>query len=44
MMNMQQSGELGKVLEEAKVLVPIEVPEELEETKATANKEKDEKA
>jgi len=43
-MNMHQSGELEKVLEEAKVLVPSELPEELEETKAATKKEKDEKA
>ena len=29
-MNMHQSGELEKVLEEAKVLVPIDLPEEPE--------------
>ena len=44
MMNMHQTGELEKVLEEAKVLVPIELPEESEETNATTKKEKDNKA
>jgi monothiol glutaredoxin len=40
-MNMHQSGELEKVLEEAKVLVPIDLPDEPEaEAKPTSPKSK----
>jgi monothiol glutaredoxin len=38
-MNMHQSGELEKVLEEAKVLVPIDLPEEAEGEEKPASPE-----